>query len=148
MDKPQSYIEKLLSTLNTQKELLELLKERALILDQIIEDKFRVGTSKILELNGHKIERIKVKAEIAAVENVVKERTKYYETYVIDFDKKKFDMEKNWSAVINEAKKRRATDASVENFLKSVNWDILADNVEAKVHCYGQLLKLLKWDNL
>jgi hypothetical protein len=130
----KSYLEELTDTLSEQIEVLNLYKVKLEMLKCFYE-----AQNTTIEIVENKLEYLKTKKEISVLEKVIKEKTNYFESYSIIFAQKYADMSKDFDTVLDKARKKK--DSNLTSMLKSVNWDVININKEAKLNLYNELKK-------
>lgn len=146
-------LEKLQTSLATQKELLSCLKERIGINDRKI-NKLQQGSEPIVlslddreRINEIFISSIKTRAEIVTLEGVIKQKEEYFKKYAEDFERDLLTANLNWDNVIGKARKMLAQAPHLKElslYLKALDAqaDINAD-VDKKVSLYKRIAQVV-----
>jgi len=132
------YLDGLLESLDDTKSLIKALENRIRLFESpdSIDKPF-------WEYNEMHILSIKTKAEIKALERVLEEKTKYFEKYSVEFEKRIKLMELNYDETLKRAIELKQTNPVLRIDLENVNWDNVDKSIEVKVHLYERLKKII-----
>ncbi len=131
------YAERLNTTLANQKELLQCLENRIVLINQNGSNKSE------FELNENRIVTIESSAKISAIKNTIKIKEEYFREFMrqlmIDLE----DCDKNFDKIIKKAKKSILPGIKLALDSVKEKWDLIESNIEFKVTLYKHLKKLL-----
>lgn len=136
----KKYLDELMETLEPQKELRSLLKEKIEELKSII---IIYSNSNTLHQINFKIDLIKTEAELFTLEKVIKEKEEYFKKYAVQFELDYKEANQNYKQVLEKVKIKAKTDKIVESYLKKINFEAIESNKEVKVAFYKKFKGLL-----
>jgi hypothetical protein len=131
------YLDKLLSTLNSAKELVKLHEEKIKIANAIPFDKIAY---KIIEI---KISCLKSAGEIISLNRLINEKEEYFKNYYAIWEKNSIEMENDFDNVLNQCKKLTENNTNLKNIISNIDYKQLESNKEYKVFIYKRLKGLL-----
>lgn len=134
------YLDSLNKTIEDQVTLLNAYKKRININKQKQEN----SSLNEEELNEITISNLKTMAEIETLENVIREKKKYFDNYAKHFEKDLNDANAEWDSLIEKAKNQLAKKPQLQSFINAINEieDINAD-LDKKVFIFKRLKPLL-----
>ena len=130
------YLNMLLSSLDEQKRMVELLQKRIKLLPTPANE---------YEANEQEITKILTKHEIGSRVENIKRKQDYYNQYFTEFKKDMVECNANFTMIIGKAEREKKHNAKLEKFLNSVNFAMVEDNIEMKVDFYKRVKGLLKF---
>jgi len=130
------YLNMLLSSLDEQKRMVELLQKRIKLLPTPANE---------YEANEQEITKILTKHEIGSRVENIKRKQDYYNQYFTEFKKDMVECNANFTMIIGKAEREKKHNAKLEKFLNSVNFAMIEDNIEMKVDFYKRVKGLLKF---
>ena len=135
------YLQKLLSTVALNEEVLERLKFRITKL----EEKCKLSTTDEYDFNEYRITIIKTQNEIDVLSKVIKEKKEYFEMYAKEYESDLQEMKQNFANIVRKAKEVRGKSKPIDHALSTVNWGMLEmeQHEEEKVFFYKKLKGLL-----
>jgi len=133
----KKYLDELMKTLEPQKELASLFKEKIMSLKaQICQT---IGFSNI----NHRIDLIKTESELFTLEKVIKEKEEYFKKYAAQFELDYKEANQKYKLVLEKVKIKAKTDKIIESYLKKINFEAIESNKEVKVAFYKKFKGLL-----
>jgi hypothetical protein len=132
-----TYLEELQSTLDTSKEMLELLNNRIAFLSVY-------SHKSPYQINEDKINILKTKGEINTLRSIIFEKEKYFEKFAKQFEVDKNEMESNFDSLLKQVKIKRLKDNKLDNLMKGVNMENVLSSVETKLAFYKTIKSFLK----
>lgn len=130
------YLNMLLSSLNEQKRVVELLSNRIKLLPE--------ATSEY-QKNENELTIINTKQEISSRVENIKRKEDYYNSYFEQFKKDMVECNAQFNLIISKAEREKKNNAKLEKFLNSVNFAMIEDNIEMKVDFYKRVKGMLKF---
>lgn len=124
-----TYLQELQSTLDTSKEMLELLNNRIAFLSLY-------SNKSPYQINENKINILKTKGEINTLRSIIFEKEKYFEKFAKQFDIEKAEMEINFDKLLKDVKIKRLKDDKLDNLMKGVDMEKVLSSVETKLAFY------------
>jgi hypothetical protein len=131
------YLKQLKNTLVTQKTLKECLEKRLYLIHLDYANKSEY------EKNEIEITKIKTQGEIDVLKRVINEKENYFIKFMQGFVKDLEEMDANYDTVLKKATDKSHKDIGLNNILKSVNWAMVNESLEVKVHLYKRLKDLI-----
>ena len=131
------YLKTLKNTLVTQKTLKECLEKRLFLIHQDYSNKTEY------DKNDIEIIKIKTQGEIDVLRKVIFEKENYFLKFMEGFVKDLEEIDSNYQNVLDKCKEKALKDSNIDKILKSVNWEMVNDNLEVKVHLYKRLKGLI-----
>jgi hypothetical protein len=136
MDAKQQYLNELESTLNIQRDLLNRLENRVLMLQNAsVESEFQSNENQILI--------IKTNAEIGSLKLIINEKHNYFVKYAELEGKKYGEIDEKFDAVLKIAKEKAKTNDSLKHIIQNVNIEKIKTNQESKMYLYNKMLSLI-----
>jgi hypothetical protein len=132
-----TYLQELQSTLDTSKEMLELLNNRIAFLSVY-------SHKSPYQINEDKINILKTKGEINTLRSIIFEKEKYFEKFAKQFEVDKTEMESNFDSLLKQVKIKRLKDNKLDNLMKGVNMENVLSSVETKLAFYKTIKSFLK----
>lgn len=132
-----TYLEELQSTLDTSKEMLQLLNNRIAFLSVY-------SHKSPYQINEDKINILKTKGEINTLRSIIFEKEKYFEKFAKQFEVDKTEMESNFDSLLKQVKIKRLKDNKLDNLMKGVNMENVLSSVETKLAFYKTIKSFLK----
>ena len=131
------YLDKLLKTLETTKELIRLHEQKIIIaslepFDKVAYDKIEI-----------KISCLKSEGEINSLKKVILEKEDYFQNYYTIWEKDSIEMQDNFENVLTKCKELADTNDNLKNTLNKIDFTQIELNKEAKVYIYKRLKGLL-----
>lgn len=136
----KNYLDELMETLAPQQQLAKLLKDKIVEIKKIVE--FDNTISELDKINFN-IEVIKTIQELFTLEKVLKEKEDYFKKYAIQFEKDYQEANQRYKQVIEKAKIKAKTDATVKSLLEKVNFQAIETSKELKVTFYKRFKNLV-----
>jgi hypothetical protein len=124
-----TYLQELQSTLDTSKEMLELLNNRIAFLSVY-------SHKSPYQINEDKINILKTKGEINTLRSIIFEKEKYFEKFAKQFEIEKAEMEINFDKLLKDVKIKRLKDDKLDNLMKGVDMEKVLSSVETKLAFY------------
>ena len=124
-----TYLQELQSTLDTSKEMLELLNNRIAFLSLY-------SNKSPYQINENKINILKTKGEINTLRSIIFEKEKYFEKFAKQFEIEKAEMEINFDKLLKDVKIKRLKDDKLDNLMKGVDMEKVLSSVETKLAFY------------
>jgi hypothetical protein len=127
-----TYLQELQSTLDTSKEMLELLNNRVAFLT--------VSSHKTpYQINEHKITLLKTKGEINTLRSIIHEKEKYFEKYAKQHEVEVAEMELNYKKLLDMVNIRKKTDDKLNQLLSRVSMEAVESDIDKKLAFYKTL---------
>jgi hypothetical protein len=124
-----TYLQELQSTLDTSKEMLELLNNRVAFL--------RVSSHKSpYQINEDKITLLKTKGEINTLRSIIHEKEKYFEKYAKQHEVEVAEMELNYKKLLDMVNIRKKTDDKLNQLLSRVSMEAVESDIDKKLAFY------------
>jgi hypothetical protein len=124
-----TYLQELQSTLDTSKEMLELLNNRVAFL--------RVSSHKSpYQINEDKIALLKTKGEINTLRSIIHEKEKYFEKYAKQHEVEVAEMELNYKKLLDMVNIRKKTDDKLNQLLSRVSMEAVESDIDKKLAFY------------
>jgi hypothetical protein len=124
-----TYLQELQSTLDTSKEMLELLNNRVAFL--------RVSSHKSpYQINEDKITLLKTKGEINTLRSIIHEKEKYFEKYAKQHEVEVAEMELNYKKLLDMVNIRKKTDDKLNQLLGRVSMEAVESDIDKKLAFY------------
>jgi hypothetical protein len=136
----KNYLDELMETLAPQKQLSQLLKDKIVEIKKIVDSD---NTINELDKINFKIEVIRTTQELFTLEKVLKEKEDYFKKYAIQFEKDYQEANQRYKQVIEKAKIKAKTDATVKSLLEKVNFQAIETSKELKVTFYKRFKNLV-----
>jgi hypothetical protein len=136
----KNYLDELMETLAPQQQLSQLLKDKIVEIKKIVDSD---NTISELDKINFKIEVIRTTQELFTVEKVLKEKEDYFKKYAIQFEKDYQEANQRYKQVIEKAKIKAKTDATVKSLLEKVNFQAIETSKELKVTFYKRFKNLV-----
>lgn len=136
----KNYLDELMETLAPQQQLAKLLKDKIVEIKKIVDSD---NTISELDKINFKIEVIRTTQELFTVEKVLKEKEDYFKKYAIQFEKDYQEANQRYKQVIEKAKIKAKTDATVKSLLEKVNFQAIETSKELKVTFYKRFKNLV-----
>lgn len=136
----KNYLDELMETLAPQKQLAQLLKDKIVEIKKIVDSD---NTISELDKINFKIEVIRTTQELFTLEKVLKEKEDYFKKYAIQFEKDYQEANQRYKQVIEKAKIKAKTDATVKSLLEKVNFQAIETSKELKVTFYKRFKNLV-----
>ena len=131
-----TYLQELQSTLDTSKEMLELLNNRVAFL--------RVSSHKSpYQINEDKITLLKTKGEINTLRSIIHEKEKYFEKYAKQHEVEVAEMELNYKKLFDMVNIRKKTDDKLNQLLSRVSMEAVESDIDKKLAFYKTLKSFL-----
>ena len=136
----KSYLDELMETLVPQQQLSQLLKKKIEEIKKIVS-----SDNLITELDkiNFQIEVIRTTQELFTVEKMLKEKEDYFKKYAIQFEKDYQEANQKYKQLIEKAKIKAKTDATVKSLLEKVNFQAIETSKELKVTFYKRFKNLV-----
>jgi hypothetical protein len=131
------YLDKLIKTLDTTKELVRLHEQKIII--ALLEPFDKVAYENI-EI---KISCLKSEGEINTLKKVILEKEDYFKNYYTIWEKDSIEMKDNFENVLTKCKELAETNDNLKNTLNNIDFTQIELNKEAKVYIYKRLKGLL-----
>jgi hypothetical protein len=131
------YLDKLIKTLETTKELVRLHEQKIII--ALLEPFDKVAYENI-EI---KISCLKSEGEINTLKKVILEKEDYFKNYYTIWEKDSIEMKDNFENVLTKCKELAETNDNLKNTLNNIDFTQIELNKEAKVYIYKRLKGLL-----
>ena len=131
------YLDKLIKTLETTKELVRLHEQKITI--ALLEPFDKVAYENI-EI---KISCLKSEGEINTLKKVILEKEDYFKSYYTIWEKDSIEMEDNFENVLTKCTELAETNDNLKNTLNKIDFTQIELNKEAKVYIYKRLKGLL-----
>lgn len=141
---PNPYAQKLEKGLQTHRNMLLLLENKAILLEVTIglkEAEYAATSSPFtkLEITESKIELINTQGHIEATKTALKEKEQYHKGYMEQFVKDEEEVNKRYANTLAIAKK--STKPEVKHLLSKVIFERIDGDIEAKIAFYKQMKK-------
>jgi hypothetical protein len=136
MDAKQQYLNELESTLNIQRDLMNRLENRVLMLENATVDSE-------YESNENQILIIKTNAEIGSLKHIIREKHEYFVKYAQSVGKEYSELDEKFDAVFKKAKQKAKTNEALKHIVEKVNIEKIKTNRESKLYLYNKLLSLI-----
>jgi hypothetical protein len=136
MDAKQQYLNELESTLNIQRDLLNRLENRVLMLENATVDSE-------YESNENQILIIKTNAEIGSLKHIIREKHEYFVKYAQSVGKEYSELDEKFDAVFKKAQQKAKTNEALKYIVEKVNIEKIKTNRESKLYMYNKLLSLI-----
>ena len=131
-----TYLQELQSTLDTSKEMLELLNNRVAFL--------RVSSHKSpYQINEDKITLLKTKGEINTLRSIIHEKEKYFEKYAKQHQVEVAEMELNYKKLLDMVNIRKKTDDKLNQLLSRVSMEAVESDIDKKLAFYKTMKSFL-----
>ena len=130
------YAKVLQDTLATHKKMLDCLEKRLTLIH------IDYATKNEHEKNEIEIIKIKTHGEIDSIKKVIKQREEYFVNYMKQFTVDVEECEKEYETILNKAKLSK--DINISEFLRTVNWKGVDENIEVKIKLYQRLKSIVK----
>ena len=130
------YAKVLQDTLATHKKMLDCLEKRLTLIH------IDYATKNEHEKNEIEIIKIKTQGEIDSIKKVIKQREEYFVNYMKQFSVDVEECEKEYETILNKAKLSK--DINISEFLRTVNWKGVDENIEVKIKLYQRLKSIVK----
>ena len=136
----KNYLDELMETLVPQQQLAQLLKNKIEEIKKIVS-----SDNLITELDkiNFQIEVIRTTQELFTVEKMLKEKEDYFKKYAIQFEKDYQVANQKYKQLIEKAKIKAKTDATVKSLLEKVNFQAIETSKELKVTFYKRFKNLV-----
>jgi hypothetical protein len=136
----KSYLDELMETLVPQQQLAQLLKNKIEEIKKIVS-----SDNLITELDkiNFQIEVIRTTQELFTFEKMLKEKEDYFKKYAIQFEKDYQEANQKYKQLIEYAKIKAKTDATVKSLLEKVNFQAIETSKELKVTFYKRFKNLV-----
>jgi hypothetical protein len=131
-----TYLEELQSTLDTSKEMLELLNNRVAFLSVY-------SHKSPYQINEDKIALLKTKGEINTLRSIIHEKEKYFEKYAKQHEVEVAEMELNYKKLLDMVNIRKKTDDKLNQLLGRVSMEAVESDIEKKLAFYKTLKSFL-----
>jgi hypothetical protein len=131
------YLDKLIKTLETTKELVRLHEQKIII--ALLEPFDKVAYENI-EI---KISCLKSEGEINTLKKVILEKEDYFKNYYTIWEKDSIEMKDNFENVLTKCKELAEINDNLKNTLNNIDFAQIELNKEAKVYIYKRLKGLL-----
>ena len=131
------YLDKLIKTLDTTKELVRLHEQKIIIASLEPFDKVAYENIEI------KISCLKSEGEINTLKRVILEKEDYFQNYYTIWEKDSIEMQDNFENVLTKCKELAETNDNLKNTLNKIYFTQIELNKEAKVYIYKRLKGLL-----
>jgi hypothetical protein len=102
-----------------------------------------MGSKTPFEANEAEILILATKPEINAKKQTLYERENYNYRFMLDFIPLLTECELNLDNLLKKAEQKRRFNKDLDSLLKSVNWDFMNQEIEAKVKLYERLKNLI-----
>jgi hypothetical protein len=132
------YLQNLKNTLVTQKTMKECLEKRLFLIHLDYANKSEY------EKNEIEITKIKTQGEIDVLKRVIDEKENYFIKYMKQFVLDVEEVDREYQNILDKAKIKAINNTEMVNVLDSVNWKVVQENIEVKIHLYKRLKDLLK----
>jgi hypothetical protein len=172
MEGKNSYLEELKNSLSETQELLDCLNYRSSLFEQMRDRMNAISASapqgisttggngwyglggsfsedltwgylcKYWDLNEKKILYLKGKSEINTLARVLKEKNDYFDKFSIEFNRRKMEMEVNYTKTLNLAKELQTSNPIIKQHLENTNWEKVESDIEVRVSFYERIKKL------
>ena len=131
-----TYLEELQSTLDTSKEMLELLNNRVAFLSVY-------SHKSPYQINEDKIALLKTKGEINTLRSIIHEKEKYFEKYAKQHEVEVAEMELNYKKLLDMVNIRKKTDDKLNQLLSRVSMEAVESDIDKKLAFYKTLKSFL-----
>ena len=124
-----TYLQELQSTLDTSKEMLELLNNRVAFLSVY-------SHKSPYQINEDKIALLKTKGEINTLRSIIHEKEKYFEKYAKQHEVEVAEMELNYKKLLDMVNIRKKTDNKLNQLLSRVSMEAVESDIDKKLAFY------------
>jgi hypothetical protein len=124
-----TYLQELQSTLDTSKEMLELLNNRVAFLSVY-------SHKSPYQINEDKIALLKTKGEINTLRSIIHEKEKYFEKYAKQHEVEVAEMELNYKKLLDMVNIRKKTDDKLNQLLSRVSMEAVESDIDKKLAFY------------
>jgi hypothetical protein len=127
-----TYLQELQSTLDTSKEMLELLNNRVAFLSVY-------SHKSPYQINEDKIALLKTKGEINTLRSIIHEKEKYFEKYAKQHEVEVAEMELNYKKMMDMVNIRKKNDDKLNQLLSRVSMEAVESDIDKKLAFYKTL---------
>jgi hypothetical protein len=131
------YLDKLLETLESIKELVRLHEEKIKIASTEPFDRLAYDNVEI------KISCIKSEGEVNTLKRVISEKEDYFRDYYANWEKDSLEMDNNFNDVFSKCMELSKNNENLKSTLSKIDMSKIESNREAKVYVYRRLKGLL-----
>lgn len=131
------YLDKLLETLESIKELVRLHEEKIKIASTEPFDRLAYDNVEI------KISCIKSEGEVNTLKRVISEKEDYFRDYYANWEKDSLEMDNNFNDVFSKCMELSKNNENLKSALSKIDMSKIESNREAKVYVYRRLKGLL-----
>lgn len=131
------YLDKLLATLESIKELVRLHEEKIKIASTEPFDRLAYDNVEI------KISCLKSEGEINTLKRVLSEKESYFKDYYANWEKDNLEMDNNFNDVFSKCMELSKNNENLKSTLSKIDMSKIEENREAKIYVYRRLKGLL-----